>query len=499
MAKVYFNNDTLLPAIPTDLPSEYQYAFIRKNGTSGHFDLLFLQSKPYFKDGIYVENSTLTQKWYRIEIANHTQVSEWTFNKDTTGGFTIDDTRTVLWTNTDIPNGSVTATEIYKKASTPTQNGFVCLQETSATELTGSIDCRSGDILIASIVVRSELTIPSDMTLLATNETGELSQTLSFATRKVQETGTQSVTIKQASTGRIMLNLIPVAAKDVKYTGEFKKIVSGSSTAFSTTIENKTKKKLLWGLSCAYALTALGADNYYKITPTDMLEIHQDPTVYQIRNSNWLELDNTSQTHTIDYASNTSHKFLIDAVEIVYSVKKFLVRLADGLYTITDGALVKLEATTPTAAVFTEFGLDEAPASDILRTLTGFDVLLWHDSTEYQPKLTAEIKALKPPQKIISDLVDMSDSSILGISAVTITDNNTPLYAVSFDHKATWEYMVDGVWTTAASDTDGMTKDVLQTITPEQWGEKIGVGMYFKLILNDGTDAVEKVFIEYTN
>jgi hypothetical protein len=179
--------------------------------------------------------------------------------------------------------------------------------------------------------------------------------------------------------------------------------------------------------------------------------------------------------------------------------KKFLVRIAGELYTITDGALVKLEATTPTAAVFTEFGLDEAPANNILRTLTGFDVLLWHDSTEYQPKLTAEIKALKPPQQIISDLVDMSDSSILGISAVTITDNNTPLYACSFDHKATWEYMVDGVWTTATSDTEGMTKDVLQAITSEQWGEKIGVGMYFKLILNDGTDAVEKVYVEFTN
>ena len=187
----------------------------------------------------------------------------------------------------------------------------------------------------------------------------------------------------------------------------------------------------------------------------------------------------------------------IAAIQVPFD-KKYLIRSGSTLMTVIDGALQTISTQELTSETFQTYGIDEAPASDLLKTLSQFDVLLWYDSEDEQPSLTVEIKAVPPTQTVVTDLIDMSHPSVLGVQAVTVTDIGNPLFAVSFDSKATWEYWTGTAWATASADTAGMTKEVLQGITTDQWAEKIQVGFYLKMILHN-SDTVESIVIDFVN
>lgn len=106
----FYYNGVRLPAIPADVLTEYPYAWIRKNITSGYYDLALCKTPRYYNSGIYPAD---TSEWYRIEIANANTATEWIFNQTVTNFFGIDSSRTVMWSNHDIPNGSADAEEIY--------------------------------------------------------------------------------------------------------------------------------------------------------------------------------------------------------------------------------------------------------------------------------------------------------------------------------------------------------------------------------------------------
>lgn len=111
-----FYNGVRLPIIPEDVLAQYPYAWIRNNTTSGYYDLLLCPTQRYYNSEIYPADA---KKWYRIEIASATSAEEWVFYEDNNNYFGIDDNRTVLWSNHDIPNGSADATDIYFAGSEP--------------------------------------------------------------------------------------------------------------------------------------------------------------------------------------------------------------------------------------------------------------------------------------------------------------------------------------------------------------------------------------------
>lgn len=187
----------------------------------------------------------------------------------------------------------------------------------------------------------------------------------------------------------------------------------------------------------------------------------------------------------------------IAAIQVPFD-KKYLIRSGSTLMTVTDGALQTIPTQELTSETFQTYGIDEAPVSDLLKTLAQFDVLLWYDSEDEQPSMTAEIKAVPPTQTVVTDLIDMSHPSVLGVQAVIVTDIGNPLFAVSFDSKATWEYWTGTAWETAVSDTTGMTKEALQEITTDQWAEMIQVEFYLKVILHS-SDTVESIVIDFVN
>lgn len=118
--KHYFNG-VLLPGILAALLAEYPYAWIRTNTRTGYYDLLLSQSKWYAKDEDTLAHSdSNTIKWLRIEIATADTAEAWTFNSDySSETWGAESDRQILWSNTDIPNGSADATEIYFEGSEP--------------------------------------------------------------------------------------------------------------------------------------------------------------------------------------------------------------------------------------------------------------------------------------------------------------------------------------------------------------------------------------------
>lgn len=118
MAKCYYNG-VLLPEIPADVLASHPYAWIRKHVTNGQYQLIFGKEPWYYKSsGLYCSIDA-EEPWYNITISTASEAIEWTFNKETTGYFSVDDARHVLWSNHDLPNGSATSTTIYFYATEP--------------------------------------------------------------------------------------------------------------------------------------------------------------------------------------------------------------------------------------------------------------------------------------------------------------------------------------------------------------------------------------------
>ena len=121
--KKYYYNGVLLPEIPADVLAQYPYAWIRKNTTTGYYNLILTALQPYlYTDGTsiaYGSGTSTTCVSYNIAISSAESATVWTYanTEDTWQG--LDSARTVLWSNHDIPNGSATATEIYFEGSEP--------------------------------------------------------------------------------------------------------------------------------------------------------------------------------------------------------------------------------------------------------------------------------------------------------------------------------------------------------------------------------------------
>jgi hypothetical protein len=116
--KAYYNG-VLLPRIPEDVLAECPYAWIRNDTQNGKYDLILSTVPFYVESASVITTGGPNSKMYRIAISAAETATEWAYNQDTTAGFGYDSSRTVLWSNHDIPNGSATATDIYFAGSEP--------------------------------------------------------------------------------------------------------------------------------------------------------------------------------------------------------------------------------------------------------------------------------------------------------------------------------------------------------------------------------------------
>lgn len=143
MAKYYYNG-VLLPEIPADVLAQHPYCLIRENKTTGYYDLNFANGVWYLRNDSAIAPSISTNyPYYRLPIETAADYEEWEFYQTTSNAFTVDESRPVLWSNHDIPNGSATATEIYFYGSEPVAEDYVppkTYYRISGERLTGYAD-----------------------------------------------------------------------------------------------------------------------------------------------------------------------------------------------------------------------------------------------------------------------------------------------------------------------------------------------------------------------
>lgn len=119
-------NGVLLPEVPADVLASFPYCWIRLDTGTGYYELLMASGKWYkwVNDSgsvVFGHEDSNAIKWYRIATATAETTEAWTYYQDHTANNygASSDTRSAIWSNHDIPNGSATATEIYFKGSEP--------------------------------------------------------------------------------------------------------------------------------------------------------------------------------------------------------------------------------------------------------------------------------------------------------------------------------------------------------------------------------------------
>ena len=363
------------------------------------------------------------------------------------------------------------------------------------TSITGSINAEIGDILIAHIVVRSELTIPDDMELLFTGSIAEAdvsNQSLSMAFKKVTVSGSQSVTINQATSGRIYLNLIVVRnVKSINYTGNYKKILTDNLNKSPVSIvKESVNKKIIWGITC---IVAKDSDSF-SCTPNDIATISQN------RLASFVDVSSNKKEHSIKYTLSESHTYLIDAVELIPFQSKYLISDGSNYYNVSSGALNKLEITELTADSFTSYGNDELPDGSLLLNLSNPSVMCWTDAEEL-PVINANVTATPKSQNVISNAIDLTHKSITGIESATVNCDGELIIAVSFDNKQTWKAWNGSEWSTLSEDFTGMNKETLESITFEQWNLLFtgASNFYIRVSLIDTTQSVTEIIVDFAN
>lgn len=110
----FYYNGVKLPAIPADVLAQYPYVWIRKDGANSRYNLVFSIDAWYFGNGVMVCKNNADLPYYSIDFDTADNAISWTYTANGGGtNFGINESRTILWSNHGVPNGSADAEEIY--------------------------------------------------------------------------------------------------------------------------------------------------------------------------------------------------------------------------------------------------------------------------------------------------------------------------------------------------------------------------------------------------
>ena len=112
-------NGYIAPKIPDSLLQSYPYCIIRRNTKNNWYDLILSPVKYYLVESGKLSGDGITQPLYTVNFSVAETSTEWVYNKDYTSTIADSDDKKLIWSNHDIPNGSVDSTEIYFAGSEP--------------------------------------------------------------------------------------------------------------------------------------------------------------------------------------------------------------------------------------------------------------------------------------------------------------------------------------------------------------------------------------------
>ena len=203
------------------------------------------------------------------------------------------------------------------------------------------------------------------------------------------------------------------------------------------------------------------------------------------------------QFNTTNYASITNIEFTnsLDAPKyLIYDIAK------SKYYNIIDNELNELTISELNSSTFIEYGNNNPPDLNIIMNIGEFRLYTWSsDVTEFE--FDANIQATPKTQDIISGNISMLDDGVTGIENVKVESEGNPLFAVSFDNETSWYMMTDLGWAVISEEHNGMTAEVFQNITTQQWSEHLENVDFIKIRISLFTsdDSVIQVKINYTN
>lgn len=196
----------------------------------------------------------------------------------------------------------------------PTVQNVVCNDVDSATTLDTTITCEVGDLILAQIIVRSALTLPTGWTLLRTiPAVGTNNQTLSFAYKRATSTS-ETLTVTQATAGRIYTNLVRLSnATSISYIQSCEKTGTGINSISST--KPVTPNMVIWGAASSSWQTSSPYGNWtYSPSTLDYYSLPQ--STKQPRLGTFIDSSGAGErTFTASVDSSTS--MMCGAVEIV--------------------------------------------------------------------------------------------------------------------------------------------------------------------------------------
>lgn len=456
MAKYYYNG-VLLPEIPAEVLTNYPYCWIRDNTRTGHYDLCMSSSPWYASDAdtIYTDSfSTTGIQWYRI--TKNTPEESWMFNQAWTssGGFGNESDRYIMWSNHDIPNGSVTSTTIYFYASAPVPEGNMFYGIKTENIASG-----------------------------AETKTGAWTHGYKFAVNMpIQAIGCRLV----SPTAQIMTVKLWNTNQELLTQGNATRVEAKNQTFLPFQRPVDLTPGETYVVSCYF-------DGYYRRN-VDSLTFSPDISF----------VASTYLSGADGYPSTENATTFYGFVDLAYTkpnAGKFLIRSNSTLYTITDGALTALAETEITASLFQTYGVDDLPDGALLVGLTDPEVLYWQDSTDELPDLTLTVKGTPPlPQVFTSEPMDLTHESIAGISHAAVDASEDVRFAISFDGGTTWKAFDGAAWFDTSDTVPGMLPSTMNAITAEQWAEVVVLDSYMvRFWLPNVTAYVKSVVMHYIN
>lgn len=321
-----------------------------------------------------------------------------------------------------------------------------------------------------------------------------LQQRLYFA-YKVVSSETETVTLNQATTGRIYLVCAEVAGvHSIRMRDD---LASKSATAY-TVAGAKTSKDdvMLYAVTSAY----YDSGQNQTVSPADLEKVYGDTSAERL--ACWFDNGTGALEHSFKTTNLTDDKpAILECVQLLPLPAYYLIRSGSILYTIVDGALSALTETELAADLFQTYGVDDLPDGSLLVGLTDPEVLYWHDSTDDPPELTMTVAGSPPvPQIVVTNAQDMSDPSILGIESATVDASDDVLFAISFDDGVTWKAYDGAKWVTLSAENSGMTKTTMENISLESWAEVAMSAMYkLRFVLMNAGSYVAAVRMNYIN
>lgn len=271
----------------------------------------------------------------------------------------------------------------------------------------------------------------------------------------------------------------------VQSTGKYQILASTQPMYFADNQMNRQNSNLepfIWCLAGDSVWTTVTSGNYIWSIDSDRILIWSNH-----------DIPNGSATATDIYFYGS------EPVPEIIGISKYLIRSGSTIYTVTDGALTALSETNLTASLFLNSGFDSIPDSSLLVTLADPEVMFWTDGEDELPTLTATVTGTPFPQTVITNDVDMSDPTVLGIESVEISASDDVLFAMSFDGGSTWKGY-SNQWVTLETENSGMTAAQFRNIPIEAWAQQATTGHYMvRFVLADAESYVENITVHYIN